>query len=202
MFDSPITSWWCICCLQCRTTCTEDMAFTDTCRIPGYRNYSISSEFAQVQVCKTEADYVKCPALGRSTSYPEKSRALTRATEACTKTCAARPCTQIAYKATRMLSAVDIYDRELTNFTNIWMDTVSKRTSLRLTMATSKIRVFTQTYAYGIWQLVGEVGGTWGLFLGLSAITVLNSLEKIGARCLKSFRAARANLRNALGVSA
>jgi hypothetical protein len=101
-----------------------------------------------------------------------------------------------------MLSAVDIYDRELTNFTNIWMDTVSKRTSLRLTMATSKIRVFTQTYAYGIWQLVGEVGGTWGLFLGLSAITVLNSLEKIGARCLKSFRAARANLRNALGVSA
>jgi hypothetical protein len=66
---------------------------------------------------------------------------------------------------------------ELRNFTNIWEYNTTRWSQLFLTVSKTKVRVFKQQHAYDIWALVGEIGGTWGLFLGLSALSVLEYLE-------------------------
>jgi hypothetical protein len=155
------------------------MALQKTCRIPGYRNYSLTThKFAPVKVCKTPLDYHLSAAWSRENSE-EETTSTSRAVATCTRLCSSQPCTQITYTTRMVLSAFDIYDRQLTNFTNVWEDAGMKKTILKLTLSKGQTRMVTLTNAYGIWQLVGEVGGTWGLFLGLSAITVLDGFEKM-----------------------
>jgi hypothetical protein len=134
----------------------------------------------------TESDFLSSVAFWRFLNA-EKGNDIHGAVSTCRKTCKAIPCTNVAYTAKRVLSATNSYDQELKNFTNIWEDATNKTTKLKLTMSTGMTRVFTQMYAYEVWQLVGEVGGTWGLFLGFSAITVLDAFEKFVITCANRF---------------
>jgi hypothetical protein len=44
---------------------------------------------------------------------------------------------------------------------------------------TGNVEVIEDQYSYGFTQFVGELGGTWGLFLGVSIISVLELIEHL-----------------------
>ena len=53
-------------------------------------------------------------------------------------------------------------------------------------MMTSTVKTTKQFYSYDLGQLIGELGGSWGLFLGASLITMLELVEKLVKRVVQA----------------
>jgi hypothetical protein len=48
----------------------------------------------------------------------------------------------------------------------------------------SKMKVYEQQLAFGWNQLVGEIGGTWGLYLGLSFVSIFYFIDLVILKCI------------------
>jgi hypothetical protein len=55
----------------------------------------------------------------------------------------------------------------------------SHTSSWEVVMTTETVKVTTQYYAYTLGNLIGELGGSWGLFLGFSLMTLFDLVEKL-----------------------
>ena len=53
-----------------------------------------------------------------------------------------------------------------------------------IVLATTLVRTTTQYFSYDLNQLLAELGGSWGLFLGASLVTIFEFVDKIIARLL------------------
>jgi hypothetical protein len=160
------------------------------CRIPGYRNRTVTSpEFTfngqdEPEVCQTGAHY---RALRTSLDW---SRTAQRTYEQCTALCP-RPCVRLQYEGKDVTNAEDAAASVTTNFTNVWTDFRRRETVLRFVVKSPYVKVVEQQYAFGLHQLIGELGGTWGLFLGLSILSVLNVIEELSLVILRRYRLKR-----------
>ena len=56
-------------------------------------------------------------------------------------------------------------------------------TSWAIVLVTSTVTTMTQFFSYDINQFIAELGGSWGLFLGASLITIFELLEKTVQTC-------------------
>ncbi len=98
--------------------------------------------------------------------------------KACDGSCL-RSCTRMQYEWTDMSGRSTSGDPDARNLTDIWEEAMPR--SFYITLDTSKptFKVIEQQFAYDSHQLLGELGGTWGLFLGLSLLDILRLFERI-----------------------
>jgi hypothetical protein len=58
--------------------------------------------------------------------------------------------------------------------------------SWKVVMMTETVKVTKQFYAYDVGNLIGELGGSWGLFLGFSLITLFDLVERLMTKLVHS----------------
>ena len=162
--------------VQCRRNCFEARFMKPVCRIPGYRNRTVFPGFTangqEPEVCRTGPHY---RALKDRLDW---SRAGQSIYDDCTALCP-KPCVRLQYEGKDVTNAEAAAASVMTNFTNAWNDFRRRDSVLKFVVKSPYVKVIEQQYAFGMHQLIGELGGTWGLFLGLSILSVLNFLEEI-----------------------
>jgi hypothetical protein len=177
--------------LKCRRNCFESRFLKHVCRIPGYRNRTVSPEFSsngqEPEVCRTAAHY---RALKSSLDWSRAAARAQGAYDECAALCP-RPCVRLQYEGKDVTNAEDAAASVTTNFTNVWTDFRRRETVLRFVVKSPYVKVVEQQYAFGLHQLIGELGGTWGLFLGLSILSVLNVIEELSLVILRRYRLKR-----------
>jgi hypothetical protein len=90
-----------------------------------------------------------------------------------------RPCTTVQYntKAVVTTDGSTKLPNGLPKGYGEWPS--SMWTTVKIEVLDRFVRTTTQQYAYGVKELVGELGGSWGLFLGLSFVSVLQMIEQL-----------------------
>jgi hypothetical protein len=169
--------------------CFEFKLFNGTCRIPGYRNPTLLADrdlFGNIPECRNSTDYsrmVTRMGLGDLTYVTDRHQI----NRECQKICL--PCTRVRhtwgsdeayiggseYKksisvplgSSSFMSAVPWYS---------FNSSVPFEISLRATQR--EVKVIKQEFAYGSNEFLSELGGSWGLFLGMSLVTVFLFIEE------------------------
>jgi hypothetical protein len=160
------------------------------CRIPGYRNKTTSPSFTpngqEPEVCQTGAQY---RALWRGPQL-DWYKAGKQTYDECAALCP-QPCVRLEYEGKDVTNAEAAAENVMTNLTDVLNDFKRRESVIRFLVRTPYVKVIEQQYAFGFHQLVGELGGTWGLFLGLSILSVLNFVEELSLMLLQKHRMKR-----------
>ena len=83
------------------------------------------------------------------------------------------------YEWTDMSGRSTAGDPDAKKLTDIWEEQKPRGFYITLDAAKGTLKVIEQAYAYDSHQLIGELGGTWGLFLGLSLLDILRMFERL-----------------------
>jgi hypothetical protein len=93
-----------------------------------------------------------------------------------------RPCTQLQYTWIETESRMSqptgpcLYDARLANRSE--GSTCSRTTVFDVVPKQTHVKIIEEQLGYDLNQLISELGGTWGLLLGVSFITLLELVEK------------------------
>jgi hypothetical protein len=89
------------------------------------------------------------------------------------KECCLHPCSKYNYEFKEYSN-----DRRDGNYNTAQSSTILSST-IFLKMKNKFIRVYRQQYSYDFAEMLGEIGGTWGLFLGASFLTLFEAIHKM-----------------------
>jgi hypothetical protein len=127
-----------------------------------------SSYFVQPPVCTSANDY--------SALVMAVSKLLsggTRSVEDIAKEQCPQLCTKVHYEVELGVPGTDKPQKTAFYFEDTHV------CSWEVVMTTETVRVMRQFYAYDVGNLIGELGGSWGLFLGASFITLFDLTERL-----------------------
>jgi hypothetical protein len=155
------------------------------CRLPVYRNLSAytavkkmrsfnSAYFDQPPVCTSAEDYA---ALRDAASELLSGNALAVKIEDVAKEQCPQLCTKLGYTVQFGVPAVNEKPQKEAFYFDF-----AHSCSWEVIMTTDTVKVTTQFYAYDVGNLIGELGGSWGLFLGFSLITLFDLVEQLMAK--------------------
>ena len=91
-------------------------------------------------------------------------------------------CTKIWFKVELKTSSTESNSQSTMNASEL-LSSESLITSWAIVLVTSTVTTMTQFFSYDINQFIAELGGSWGLFLGASLITIFELLEKTVQAC-------------------
>jgi hypothetical protein len=72
----------------------------------------------------------------------------------------------------------NIIQQSPTNLSELW-NTRAGDTSITFYVKARNVKVTEEHISYGLNQLIGEIGGTWGFYLGFSLVHILYAFDKI-----------------------
>ncbi len=178
--------------LQCRARVFESLF---PCRLPVFRNASMTTPdgvanpnynatlFQVPPVCRTKEDYRTLSASLRNSII---SGSLSNFDKLARQQCPDY-CTKMKYwvETTYMTDVEgDTSTRSADPLDFFRQDT--QRLSLRIHLASSSVTSMKQYKSYELDQLIGDLGGSWGLFLGASIIGLFGILDSLFEKFLLS----------------
>jgi hypothetical protein len=138
--------------------------------MPGYRNKDVRPDLPYVPACKTNEEFHKGSEAVRTAITAlfrdDNDNINMSKLESCYSQCGI-PCETWTYQL-----YVDSNKKHDAKFTDLWRTEYVMRSALRINMVQSKIKVLEEQLTYGLNQMIGEIGGTWGFYLGFSIINM------------------------------
>ena len=71
---------------------------------------------------------------------------------------------------------------KLNNKSNVYLGHSTTGSALKIQLESPDVQVIEDSFAYDLQSLIGEVGGTLGLFLGLSTMSFIDFIEFISKK--------------------
>jgi hypothetical protein len=127
-----------------------------------------SSYFVQPPICASGDDYSAL-----ITAVSNRMSDGIRPVEDIAKEQCPQLCTKLHYTIQLQVPGNDKPDKAAFYFEN------QHTCSWEVVMTTDSVQVTSQFYLYNVGSLIGELGGSWGLFLGASFITLLDLTERL-----------------------
>jgi hypothetical protein len=148
--------------------------------MPGYRNEELLSDLPNLPACKSNADYGNASQELTSTAYLLwRSNEARNTLDSCYSRCGT-PCETWTYQLQQKVIAnpegVNVIVR---NYTDQLLNNFEYSTWVLINTLKSEIKVYEEQLAFGWNQLVGEIGGTWGLYLGLSFGSIFYFFDRV-----------------------
>lgn len=169
---------------QCWLNCIESQAYNYRCRLPGVRSDTAYPPRSPPKPCESVEDYLAQWDVLLASEKPTLTRGnLTRIvpdtyqrwnqSQAAFKRCQSEcwnPCSTIDYQYV-------VSEQVIQKAFAVTNPTERLIAEFRLMFASPVVKVTQQQPAYDVHQLIGELGGSWGLFLGLSLANIIDYLR-------------------------
>jgi hypothetical protein len=156
--------------------------------MPGYRNKDVLPDLPNLPACESNADFKNGSIeLTKTGKFLKTSKEARNKLDSCYSRCDVEVlCESWTYQIMQEKSAVNMFH----NFSVLFNKSDYQPgflSTIVINTLKSKIKVYEEQLAFGWNQLVGEIGGTWGLYLGLSFVSIFYFADIVITNCIFLF---------------